>query len=679
MASSPPRPSAPPDRKPGCKVDALERAPITSPLMGRGIALLAIITAASLGSATPALGAPSFLAPSDISVAGADAAATHVAMDAAGDSFATWFRFDGSNQRVQAAVRPAGGSFGAPQDLSAGGADAAAPVIASDFGGDATASWYRFNGTNYIVQASSKPAGGSFGAAVDLSSGTKDARFPSVAMDPAGNVLVAWVLNNGSNYIVQASYKPVNGSFSSPVDLSAGGQDATDAHAALDNAGNALVTWERSDGTNNIVQAAFRPVSGSFASATNLSLPGGTAQDARVAFDPAGNAFATWRRFDGLHFIVQAAYRPAGGGFASARNVSVAGADAGEPPRAAFDAFGNAVIAFTRSDGAHQRAQAAFVPAAGNIGAPQDLSDAGQDAQSPEVIFDGASDAIVTWFRPSSGSNYMQAAVRPPNASFGAVLNISTANSQAQDMAADPFGNAVLTWQHFNGTNLVIQAVGVDGAGPQLRGLSVPASGFVGQPLTFGVAPLDVWSAVGPTSWNFGDGTNAPGTTVTHAYAAAGTYQVRVASVDALGNISASAPVPVQIAPLPVPPRPAAASIGTLSFNGRVLSVSIACADQTCNGRLNLLAFDDGATIAAAKKKKKKKRHHQFTAATARFSIPAGRTQTVKLTLTSKARALLNKRRRLPVVLQLKLDGQSATRTPTTLHAKGKKKTTKKK
>jgi PKD repeat protein len=50
------------------------------------------------------------------------------------------------------------------------------------------------------------------------------------------------------------------------------------------------------------------------------------------------------------------------------------------------------------------------------------------------------------------------------------------------------------------------------------------------------VAPLDVWSALGDTSWSFGDGAKASDTKVTHTYAAPGSYNVTATSADLLAN-----------------------------------------------------------------------------------------------------------------------------------------------
>lgn len=64
----------------------------------------------------------------------------------------------------------------------------------------------------------------------------------------------------------------------------------------------------------------------------------------------------------------------------------------------------------------------------------------------------------------------------------------------------------------------------------------MPASATAGRPASFAVSPFDDWSALGATSWSFGDGATATGAGVSPTYAAPGTYTVVVRSADAVGK-----------------------------------------------------------------------------------------------------------------------------------------------
>ena len=78
----------------------------------------------------------------------------------------------------------------------------------------------------------------------------------------------------------------------------------------------ATCSWcgRRSDGTNLRIQAAFKPVGGSFAAPVTVSDPGFDATEPQVDFDNTGKAIAVWQRFDGTKLRVQATIRTAGAG-----------------------------------------------------------------------------------------------------------------------------------------------------------------------------------------------------------------------------------------------------------------------------------------------------------------------------------------------------------------------------
>src|SRR4051794_520801 len=131
--------------------------------------------------AAPALAAPRWLAPVHVSLAGQKSPMPQVAVDADGDAVAVWERWNGTNYIVQAASRAAGGGWQAPVDLSAAGGSATRPQVAVDPRGDAVAVWGRWNGTDRIIQAASRAAGGGWQAPVDLSATGQSADEPHVA------------------------------------------------------------------------------------------------------------------------------------------------------------------------------------------------------------------------------------------------------------------------------------------------------------------------------------------------------------------------------------------------------------------------------------------------------------------------------------------------------------------
>ena len=148
-----------------------------------GSLIAGIICAGAFGvTAQAALGA-GWTAPKELSVAGQSARSPQLAVDSSGVTTAVWRRYDGSNYIVQAS-RFSGGSWSSPADLSAPGENAYDAQVAVDSSGVVTAVWQRFGGSNNIIQAS-RFSGGSWQSPVDLSAvGQSVFGGPEAALTP---------------------------------------------------------------------------------------------------------------------------------------------------------------------------------------------------------------------------------------------------------------------------------------------------------------------------------------------------------------------------------------------------------------------------------------------------------------------------------------------------------------
>jgi hypothetical protein len=210
---------------------------------------------------------------------------------------------------------------------------------------------------------------------------------------------------------------------------------------------------------------------------------------------------------------------------------------------------------------------------------PVDLSAAGQNAGLARVGVGAQGDAVATWMRNNGSNSIAQAAARPASSGvWQAAVDLSVAgqNAMLPQVAVDPQGDAAVVWERFNGANGIVQAAGYDAAGPLLRSVAVPSSGSAGQSLPFSVSPLDVWSAVASTSWSFGDGTSAIGSSVVHAYSAPGSYNVTLTSADLLGNASStSGSVAISSSPPPLPAsKPGPPRLSSVSISNRRFRVA---------------------------------------------------------------------------------------------------------
>ena len=128
-------------------------------------------------------------------------------VDAQGDAVAAWSRGGGDGAHgtfdghIQFALRPAGGGFGAAQTMPDGGADIG-PQVAVDGRGDAVVAWGAgvFGGSATAAEAALRPAGGSFGAPQPLSAPSEFVYHGEVsaAIDARGDAVAVWSRDGGA-------------------------------------------------------------------------------------------------------------------------------------------------------------------------------------------------------------------------------------------------------------------------------------------------------------------------------------------------------------------------------------------------------------------------------------------------------------------------------------------------
>jgi hypothetical protein len=299
-----------------------------------------------------------------LSSPGQDAFDPQVAVDTAGEAVFVWRRYDGTSDRIQARARSTAGILSPVQTLSSSGQHASDPQVAVRRGtGDAVFAWRRSDGTNFRIQARARTAAGTLSAVQTLSSSGQNAGDPRVAVDDGGDAVFAWVRFDGTNYRAQALGRTAAGILSPVQTLSSSGQTAYNPQVAVRvGNGDAVFSWRRSDGTNSRVQARARTAAGGLSAIQTLSAAGQDAFEPGVAVDGAGDAVFTWQRSDGANLRIQARARTAAGALGAVQTLSSSGQSAYNPEVAVRRKTGDAFATWQRSDGTNSRIQASAGP-----------------------------------------------------------------------------------------------------------------------------------------------------------------------------------------------------------------------------------------------------------------------------------------------------------------------------
>ncbi|HME68052.1 MAG TPA: hypothetical protein VKG61_24400 [Streptosporangiaceae bacterium] len=220
-----------------------------------------------------------------------------VAVTPAGQTVAVWGYWPCSTCTavVEAAVHPAGGSWGAPVTLSTGLGLAESDgglVIGTDGAGNVIAGWSTNPGdaTDAVLRAGSSSWGPAATLSVEGSIG--QAHALSLAVNSGGSAIITF--NGGLNSLYAVS-GTVTGGFSAPVWLASGAgsnhyNPVGTSQVALNNAGQASVAWSVLNGQTGLLT---RSPSGAWTDTilTTRTVPAITVS---TAIDGAGNAIAVF-------------------------------------------------------------------------------------------------------------------------------------------------------------------------------------------------------------------------------------------------------------------------------------------------------------------------------------------------------------------------------------------------
>ena len=113
-----------------------------------------------------------------------------------------------------------------------------------------------------------------------------------------------------------------------PINISDAGEDAFEPQVVVDQSGNEHHVWTSGDGSNTRIQYRLRDQAGNFGPVQTVSAAGADASQPDIDIDDNGNAVAVWTRSQGAHLRVEAAGRPAGGVFGAVQTVSASGRNA---------------------------------------------------------------------------------------------------------------------------------------------------------------------------------------------------------------------------------------------------------------------------------------------------------------------------------------------------------------
>jgi FG-GAP-like repeat len=268
-----------------------------------------------------------------------DSRRPQVGVDQNGKAVFVWEHYDHTNTgcggapclRIEARTRSAAGNLTVTEIISPSGlSNSSLPQVALDPSGNAVFVWEQDDGTTNCggapcvrIETRARSAAGALSRPVQILSGT-NAKLPQVGIDQSGNAAFVWERHDGTTGCggipgctrIESRTRSSTGTLSAVQTLTASGRNAEDPQVAVDQSGNAVFVWVRSEGTGCggsgclRVKSRARSAAGALSDTATLSAQGQNADLPQVAVAPSGDTAAIWQRFDGTNWRVQAAVGP---------------------------------------------------------------------------------------------------------------------------------------------------------------------------------------------------------------------------------------------------------------------------------------------------------------------------------------------------------------------------------
>ena len=177
-------------------------------------------------------------------------------MDNNGNAIITWQGSDGSNPQIYKSEYRSGSwthPSGPSDNISPDGYDVQESQVAMDDNGNAILTWYQFiNATDFQIFKSEYRDGSwthPSGLNDYISPGDYIAAGPQVAMDNNGNAILTWYQSDSdSNFqIFKSEYRDGGWTHPSSItdNISPDGYHAVSSQVAMDNNGNAIIVWQQ--------------------------------------------------------------------------------------------------------------------------------------------------------------------------------------------------------------------------------------------------------------------------------------------------------------------------------------------------------------------------------------------------------------------------------------------------
>jgi len=330
------------------------------------------------------------------------ASQVQIAIGADGNGIAVWRQMTGTKNSILTNRYVAGAGWGNAELLEtddAGGA--ATPQIAIGVDGNAIAIWRQVTNTKYSILANRYISGTGWAGPVLLE--TDDAGIaeaPQIAIDGNGNAIAVWrQITNTMDSILANRYVSGTGWGNAELLETEDSYAAFDPQIAINAHGNAVAIWAQNDAAGaNIFFNCYEVGTGWDGPGLLETDDAGAADYPQIAIGADSNAIAIWKQITNTQYSILANYYVSGTGLAGVELLETDDAGAAEFPQIALDVNGNAIAVWAQNTGVTVSIFAnLYVSGTGWAGPVLLETDDANNAYDPQIGFDASGNAVVVW------------------------------------------------------------------------------------------------------------------------------------------------------------------------------------------------------------------------------------------------------------------------------------------
>ncbi len=332
-----------------------------------------------------------------------DAYSAQVAMDSTGNAIVVWQQSEGSKYNIWANRYDASTlSWGTAEEIESTGESAYSARLAIDNAGNVIAVWRQSGGS--VVNIWANRYNGmtlSWGTPEQLdSSSAGTAYIPQIAMDRAGNAIVAWQHGDSTEDAIWVNrYSATTRSWGTAEQITSGGESANSPQVAMNSNGNGLLVWLQSDGTvDSLWSNRYNGTSSAWGTAVKIENNSGSASYPQIVMDGGGDAIAVWLQSDGtVDSLWSNRYDGISSAWGTAEKIEN-NSESGYYPQLAMDGEGNAIAVWQQSNGAVDNIWSnVYSTTASSWGDADTVVSSNEGAYAPQLAINNDGKAIVIW------------------------------------------------------------------------------------------------------------------------------------------------------------------------------------------------------------------------------------------------------------------------------------------